>query len=183
MFFYYLKLMIQLLLSPKHGWEDIAYDDPSLRKLMVSGFVPWLVIAAATALVPFVYRDDYNVLMMIIAVMIMFLKYFVTYFIAGFLFQMFIPYLSKGAYNEKNCNTLIMMSIGLLALIGIIKNCVPVDMPVVNFFPLYVLLIMWRGNRFVKVPKINGWRYTALCFMSALLPPYLLQGLFNLILH
>lgn len=182
MFFYYLRLMLQLLLSPNHGWEDIAYDNPPLRRLMVSGFVPWLLLAAVSSLVSFFYSGDYNGLMMVIAVLVMFLKYFVTYFIAGFLFQMFIPFLSKGAYVENNCNTLVMMSISLLALIGIIRNCVPVDMPVVNFFPLYVLLIMWRGNRYVKVPRINGWRFTVLCFLSTLLPPFLLQTLFNLIL-
>lgn len=183
MFLHYLRYMLQLVLSPKHGWEDVAYDNPPLRSLMVSGFVPWLVVASVSALVPFLRTGDAAGLAMVIAAMVMFLKYFVTYFFAGFLFQLFIPALSKGAYNEQNCNVLLVCSIGLLAFISIIKNCVPVDMPVVNFFPLYVLLIMWRGNRYLKVPKANGFKFAALCFASTLLPPMLLQMLFNLLLH
>lgn len=175
--------MLQLALSPKHGWEDIAYDNPPLRPLIVSGFVPWLVVASVSALVPFFRTGDFNGFAMVVATLVMFLKYFVTYFFASFIFQFFMPALTKGVHHEQNSNILLINAIGLLAFISIIKNCVPVDMPVVNFFPLYVLLIMWRGNRYVKVPKTNGFKFAALCFAVTLLPPMLLQMLFNLLLR
>lgn len=183
MFLYYLKLMVQLLMSPTNGWEDAAYDDPAGRRLLAGGFVPWLVLAALTALVPVAYGHSGGVLEMTVSVLGMFLKYFVSYFISLFAFQFFLPFLVREDVEERHISVFLMLGFGLLALVGMIKNCVPVDLPVLNFFPLYVLLIMWRGCRFLCVPQVNGFRFTMLCFFAVLLPPALLKLLFDFIVQ
>lgn len=169
-------------MSPRHGWEDISYDDCNLHKLMIGGLIPWLAIVSLTALLPLYYTDNLAVLPALYAVISTFLMFFVGYYLATAAFSFYMPSLTEGASIENHNNTLILYSIGLLATLEILKNTLPVDLAMLNFFPLYVLYIMWKGDLYLKVTALNQGRYVVLSLLSVIAPPYLMQHLFNLIL-
>lgn len=182
MFALYLKEILQLIMSPEHGWEDISYDSPDLKKLLVKAFVPWLIIVSLSVIISSFYAHSFEWVAMIFSILATFLKYFITYYIAGFAFSVFMPTFTEGAGSEKLCNSLIIYSLGLLALINLIDNCLPVSLPLLGFFPFYVIFIMFRGMRYCKVAKGRGWPFTFLCAASVVAPPWLLNLFFNLII-
>ncbi|MCM1483102.1 MAG: hypothetical protein NC043_02125 [Muribaculaceae bacterium] len=174
--------MLQLILSPTHGWEDISYDSAEPRKLMMQGFIPWLLIAAASSAIQLIYGNGAEVLSVILEATVTFLKYFVTYYIAGFAFAIFMPRFSAGSKSaEKHNHTFIIYSLGLMVLWSTVKHCLPIDMAILNFFPLYVILIMWRGVRYMRVASMAVIPFVGLTIFTIIIPPILIQLLFNLI--
>ena len=57
----YLKYLLQLVLSPSSGWEDIEKSNPSPDGLMRRGFYPLLVLTALSELLAFVYQRHASV--------------------------------------------------------------------------------------------------------------------------
>ena len=59
----YLKCLLQLILSPRNGWEDIEKGDVSPSRLAVDGFLPLIAITAVSVFVRamFVHRYDYHI--------------------------------------------------------------------------------------------------------------------------
>lgn len=182
MFLLYLRDMFQLLLSPTHGWEDISYDSADPRRLMMTGFLPWLLLAVATSFLQLIYDPTAQLLQAMMKAIVTFLEYFVTYFFAGFAFSVFMPKLTGRTGGEKRHHTFIMYSLGLLVLLAIAKHCLPMDLAILNFFPLYVILIMWRGARYAKVTDVAVLPFIGVTVFTIILPPILISLLFNLII-
>lgn len=181
-FWIYLRDMVQLIMSPTNGWEDISYDDFDLKKLVTVGFIPWIIIVSLAAIVRTILSTSPDIFLMVKEILVIFIKYFVTYFVAGFAFSVYMPSFSNGHCRESLNNIFIAFSLGLLAVMDLLKECLPIDLAILNFLPLYILLIMWRGGRFVKYAEGHAFGYMVLCFCSVVLPPYLLQLLLNIIL-
>lgn len=182
MFLLYLRDMFQLILSPTHGWEDISYDSAEPRRLMTTGFLPWLLLAAATSFLQLAYDPTARLLQAIMTAIVTFLQYFLTYFLAGFAFSVFMPKLSARTAGEKRYHTFIMYSLGLLVLLTLVKHCLPMDLAILNFFPLYVILIMWRGARYAKVTDVAVIPFIGLTVFTIIIPPILISLFFKLII-
>lgn len=174
--------MLQLILSPTHGWEDISYDSAEPKSLMTSGFIPWISLAAATTFIPLIYSNNNEILPLLQDCIVTFLMFFITYFFAGFAFSFYMPRISFGSSGDKRHHTFILYSLGLLALLSIVKHCLPINLAILNFYPLYVILIMWRGVKYLKVTQPGVIPFISLCLLSIMLPLIILQLLFNLII-
>lgn len=179
---FYLKSCLQLILSPRHGWEDISYDNPGHKELFVSGFLPFILIVSLSPLIGCIYTGEFEWLYEVGAILKIFLKYFISYFIAGLIFTFYMPVVSQGACKEKQRSVFLMFSLGLLAILDLLHNCLPIDLAVLNFLPLYTLFIMWRGAPYMKVAKGRNASFVFLCFFAVIVAPYLLNLLFSVIM-
>lgn len=182
MFWIFLRDSLQLIISPKNGWEDIAYDDSDVQRLITGGFIPWLVIASLVSLLGLYYTQSFSVLSVLHSLISTFLVFFIGYYISVALFSFYMPSLTHGDSIESHNNTFLLYNVALLATIGIIRDALPIDLAMLNFFPLYVLYIMWRGARYLKVSRLEQGRFILLSLIGVIVPPYLLQVLFSLIL-
>lgn len=181
-FLIFIRDSLQLILAPSNGWEDVAYDDLETRPLLLKAFIPWLVILSLSSLTVRFFNPEQTWLITCHTMIVMFLKYFITYFLAGFAMTIYMPVLTKNADRERLNNIFLIFSLGLLALIDLIANLIPIDLAVLNFFPLYVLYIMWKGARFLKVVPAHSGGFVILSLFAVIVPPYLLKMLFSIIL-
>ena len=76
--FTFLKYLVQLLLSPTHGWEDIEKRNPDPEELMRSGLYPLMGIAAATEFLAFFYQRHVELATVLIRSVADFGSYFVS---------------------------------------------------------------------------------------------------------
>lgn len=181
--FSYLRDMLQLILSPVKGWEDVSADGYDARRLLTKGFIPFVAIVAVTVLIDFVYEPDASAFVIIQQTIICFLKYFATYYLASFVFTLYLPTCIDGELSMKKCHTFILYGLGLVALINLIQNCIPVELAVSFVMPIYALYILWRGLRYMSVSFNGVGTFLLMIIFSIILPPYLIQYLFNMILH
>ena len=180
----FLGLLIQLIISPAKGWEDIAAKGDDPRKICADGFYPLLGITASTVFIRHFYDIDAGLIELVQRAIITFIAYFASYFFASFMFSVFGRSMVEGELNEKKYHTYIIYNLSLLAVISIISNCIPMELSVVQFLPVFVLLVMWMGARYMCIKENSGVKYIFLSTISILLPPYVLEFLFRrLLLH
>ncbi len=178
----YLGYLIQLILSPGRGWDDIALSKLTPKSVASEGFYPLLGVASCSVFVQYFYDTDLTLPVMIESAVIAFVSYFISYFIASFMFAVFGRQLIKGEPDEKRYNLFILFNLSILALISIIGNCLPMTLSLVEFLPVFVLLVMWMGHRYLNVMQGKEAHFTLFCGLAILLPPFLLEYLFKLLL-
>ena len=76
----YLKCLLQLILSPRNGWEDIEKGDVSPSRLAVDGFLPLIAITAVSVFVRAMFLHHVEFLTLFIDMIITFVVYFISYF-------------------------------------------------------------------------------------------------------
>ena len=70
----------------------------------------------------------------------------------------------------------------MLALINIFQNLLPIDIAIVYVLPVYVLYVMWRGLRYMRISFTGVSKFLLLDIFAVIAPPYLLQYLFDFII-
>ncbi len=178
----YLGYLIQLILSPGKGWDDIALSKLTPKTVASDGFYPLLGLASCSVFVEYFYDSDLTLPVLIENAVITFVSYFISYFIASFMFAVFGKRLIKNEPDEKRYNLFILFSLSILVLIAIVKNCLPMSLSLVEFLPVFVLLVMWTGHRYLNVIDGKEASFTVFCGLSILMPPFVLEYLFKLLL-
>ena len=175
----FLTCLIQLITSPAKGWEDIAAVGEEPRKICSDGFYPLLGVTACSVFICRLYDADLGIATLIQGAIITFVKYFVSYFLASFLFAIFLGKVVDGEPNEKKYHTFALYNISLLALIKIISNCLPTELSIVQFLPLFTIVVMWMGRRYLAVREERSFTFIFIASVAILVMPYVLEILFN----
>lgn len=145
----------------------------------------FLSVAGAYCLLVFtrrLYDSDLGLVTMIQGAIITFVEYFVSYFLASFLFSIFLGKVIDGELNEKKYHTFAIYNISLLALITIIENCLPTELSIVQFLPVFTIVVMWMGKRYLAVKEEKSFTFIFLASVAILVMPYLLGFLFNMVI-
>ena len=179
---HFLKHLLQLLISPENGWEDISHQGRDAKRLALEGLYPLLGITAISTFIGLFYDPDLNLTIALQGSIVTFVQYFVTYFIAIFIFSAYLGKYVEGELNEKRNMTFITYSIATLALIKIIENCIPIELSLLQFLPVYVAVIMWKGSRYMAIKRNKAGQYIILTITSIIIPVYLIKYIFDFII-
>lgn len=175
--------MLQLVLSPRRGWEDVAIDNIHYAKLLTGGYVPLIFLTSLTCLPELWYNVGMTPAIVIERMIACFVKYLVAYYFATLCFSLYIPSFTGGEMSINKNNTFIMYSLGILAVMNMVTNLLPMVPDMLYLLPVYVYFVMWRGLNYMEV-KFNGvLKFMILNLLCVLLPTFLLQYLFNLIIQ
>lgn len=181
-FWYYLRDMTQLILSPVNGWEDAEADDFDSHQLLTRGLLPFLALTAATVFVGLFYYHEAPISSFIAQSIICFIKYLATYYFAIFFFTLYLPVCIDGELSVNKLNTFVNYGVGMLAFINILTNCLPVDLAFLYILPAYVAFVLWRGLYYLNISFDGVSKFIVLILLAIIAPPYLLQYLFNFII-
>ena len=181
MFLLFLKDMLQLLLSPAKGGEDISYDGADERNLVKSGLCPYLIIVALSVPVQMLYYADLQLFTELQQSIVTFIKFFVSYCIGVFMLLMSLPGHTTAEITEKRVHTFSAYITGLMATLDLLQNCIPLEIAWLWLLPLYVAFIIWRSVSYMTVEAKYDVRFVVIASLSLILPPYVIQLLFNFV--
>lgn len=181
-FLLYIRDMLQLMLAPKKGWEDVSADAFPPAVLFRSGFLPLVFLAAASQMLQWAYHPDVAWWIWVERSVVVAFRLLAAYYIASFAFTLYLPSCVDGGFNDTKCNTFIVYGVGMIALINFITNCMPMDFSVLYLLPAYALFVLWRGLHYLSISFNSVGTFILLVILSIILPSYLIQALFNLIL-
>ena len=156
-----LRYIIQLILSPQNGWDDIADTNPDPDTLLRKGVYPLLGIAAVTEFLGLIYHQA-TIAQVLIGAVNVFGSYCVGIFIASLLFDLYLNQITGVEVDKQRSTTLILCGIGMMILFQIIENCLPWSLLIVKFLPLYAILVLSKGCEYLGIPKRKELRFTAL---------------------
>lgn len=158
----FLKYLIQLILSPLNGWDDLAEHNPDPEELLRRGLFPMMGVAAATEFLAFAYSSGVKIAAVLIAAVGDFGAYFVSVYIARLLFETYFERLCGTQLDRHRANLLIVSGIGLMVLFRIIANCLPWQLIILQLLPVYVVLVLSRATTFMSIPKRSEMRFLGL---------------------
>lgn len=178
----YLKHLFQLILSPGNGWEDIASANENPRIIAQSGYYPLIIIAALSVYIQGIYHLQLEFIVLFMRMLMTFLVYFISYFFGAFILSVFVEPTLEGKYDERKCHTFTLYTLGLVALIKIINNCLPSTSMMLFFLPFYVALIQWKATKYMGISESKTGIFMIIAILGVLVPPYFFYFLFSLIL-
>lgn len=178
----YIKSLFQLILSPGRGWEDIARAKYDPRRLATSCLYKLIAVAAVSVFCQWLWEPDMTFIRLLMLAIITFVMFFAGYFIGIFGLSIIMPHFSAGSVVDNKIHIFVNYSIGLLVLIQLFNNLMPINVPLIYFLPLYVAVVQWKGSAYMQVPESYAGRFVLLAAPLVILPPYLIKGFFNFIL-
>lgn len=175
----YLKYLLQLILSPGHGWEDLERRNPDPEELLRSGLYPLLGIAAATEFLAFFWERHIELSLVLVRAMIDFGSYFIAIFIAQVILDLYLPRVMHSglAPDARRVSTMIVCGIGLMVIAQIINNCLPWRLILLKFMPIYVGLVLYKGARYMSVGKAGQFQFLCLAGTAIVIVPLALYYL------
>ena len=177
----YLRHLFQLILSPGNGWEDIARANDTPRAIASSGFYPLIAIASVSVFVQGIYHTHLPFLLLFMRMIVTFLCYFISYFFGTFILSVLLERTLTGRYDQRRADTFVLYTLGLLSLISLILNCLPVTSMMLFFLPLYVALIQWKGAAYMDIRPEKTGLFMILAILGILTPPFVFYFIFSLI--
>lgn len=180
----FLTNILQLIVNPAKGWEDISHDHDDHVMLSRVGFYPLLGIGTLSCFMNML-KIGQNVAFMqaFESAIIMLTVYFATLFIAGAAFGYYMPKISYKEPSTLRNTTFIVYTLSIMLLIEIIINIIPINFPVLYFLPIYLGVIMYKGTAYAGINPDKEGHFMFLSVFSIIAPPYLLGLLFKTILQ
>lgn len=174
----FFRNMLQLLLSPSRGWEDVAASRPDPSSLLRRGVVPVFLIASASIFAQVLFHLHLDFVDLFVGAFVIFVSYFVTACLA---YRAFFKRLQKWNPKSDNdrCHIVVNYALGLMALTTAICNFMPITLGLGYLLPLAITLVVWKSNYYLSVPAEKEYDFLVLVFVVITLPPILIQAFFS----
>ncbi|MCM1028528.1 MAG: hypothetical protein NC484_02820 [Alloprevotella sp.] len=174
---HYLKLLFQIFLSPRSGWEDVSADKSGPDLLMRRGLLPLAALTSLTRFLTLVYHRGEEFMSVMPGALIEFVAYLAGYFIAILALTAYMPRVTRhgAAATDRDIRLYALCMTGLMALVGLVRNCLPSDFAIVNFLYLYLAVVAWRGREFLHVDLDKEVTFVILAVVSSIIPPLLIM--------
>ena len=175
----YLKLMLQLVLAPSKGWDDVAAAAPDPQRELVFGLVPVCALAGISVAASVYWMHDVAFSSLIIRGVVCFAVYILTYFIAQALLTALLPRITEdGLVDRERVAVFAQLCVGLMAVFGMVENLLPSEVaPIVQFLPLLVVVVMYRARDFLDVDRTKTGLMLAFGIVAVILPVYVIAGI------
>lgn len=155
----FLKYLIQLILSPSNGWDDLAKHDPDPEVMLREGLFPLMALSAATEFLDIPYGTDAGLLQVISSAVTDLGAYFLTVFLARLIFDISLDKLCNRPPEQRRVHTFINATVGLMVLFRIVDNCLPWNLMLLKFLPLYVVLVISKATRYVGIRRRDDMEF------------------------
>lgn len=184
MFLQYLKLILQLIISPAKGWEDISHDGYSPEQLCRNGFYPLIAVVAVTTLLRFLYEDSDTVTFVASLQMaiVNVTAFFASLFLGQHLMNLYLERFTDKEPTQQKTDTVVIFILSIMMLFTIISNLVPIKLEILKFLSLYSIFVLWKGLRYLDVSENKDGYYVFLGVFSIIVPPFLLKFLFTILM-
>lgn len=176
----YLKLMLQLILAPTQGWDDVAAAAPDPRRELLFGLVPLCLLAGLSVVASVYWQHNVSVSSLIVSGVVCFAVYMLTYFIAQALLTSLLPRITDdGLVDRGRVMLFAQFCVGQMAVFGMIENLLPAEVaPIVQFLPLFVVVVMYRARAFLGVDKTKSGLMLSFGIVAVILPVYVIGSIF-----
>lgn len=190
----FLRNIIQLIFSPQKGWEDLDEDDYrrdgrkgdiDVRRLYLRNFLPLIIFCALTAFIRIPYEETVDFLKALQEVIIQFVSLFLAYHVAIYVFSCLTQrFLTHGTEkpDQRRLAILVLYSISVIAMIFLLGNVIKVKLALIQFLPLYVIFIIWKGAHFVGISNEDIGPFMLMACGSMLGTVYGLSFIYNILI-
>lgn len=170
----YLKLLLQLILAPSKGWEDVEAANPSSHRALVAGLLPLVFIAALSVGVAAIWEIHPRVSTVVIRAVVTFAVYMLTYFIAIAVLNAVLPRLTfDGTIDHERIRLFASFDVAMMAIIGILENLLPMNVALLQFMPIYLIIVFHGAMRYLNIDAARVFAFIGISIVAIIVPVYL----------
>lgn len=175
---HFLKLMLQLILAPTRGWDDIAVSADSPQYTLRHGLLPLAAVASVTVFIGAFYQVHPSFSRLFIQAVVTFVKYAVTYYAGVTVLTIALPWLSiDGLVDRARVELFCAYCVGMMAVVGAVEHFLPMELSLLQFLPLVIIAVMCYGRTYLDVDERNIFKFAGVATLSIILPVYFIDWL------
>lgn len=181
-FGYYILGLMQLVLCSPRGWEDLTLRNES-GKSMISCYTILCVMTALTCVTGLIYPTaDVTVFGVVVSSLKLFASFFAAYWFAMFLLSCVIDIFAAEPISDDQLSVFVSYSLGLSLCVRAACNLIPADLDVIYYLPIFVVITMWRGCKFLGIPGNLQFKFAIMVCLVITVFPFLLEWIIGKIL-
>jgi len=179
----YIRQLIQLVLSPARGWEDISAAAQTPAEVQRRGYCPWLAVTALSELVPLLYRPGLTLWAALEAAIAVAGAMFVSVYLARVILDITLRGHVDGEVSPSRTGVFVLYTVGLVCLYRVVANLLPAALTLVHFLPLLSVPAIFKAARYVGVRSDSEMAFVGLSAIAVIVLPMCMAGLLLLITH
>ncbi|MBO5268698.1 MAG: hypothetical protein J6B13_08075 [Muribaculaceae bacterium] len=173
----FFKHLIQLLLSPSRGWEDISEAGRSVDDIRRTGYYPLIGITALSEFLRLLYGNSPSVVDLLLSAIAVAGTMFASMYLGRLLLDMTLPKCTDGHFNPTKVDCFTTYLLGIDCLFLIFANAMPAHMTFVNFLPLLSLIIIFKATQYLDIREDSRLNFTILAIIAVIVIPIALGSL------
>lgn len=168
----FLKNILQIILSPINGWRDIASAESPIEVITSRGLYPLMAIMLLSVFIRPIYSlFQFDLVVLLQTALIQFVAIFAALFAGKTLMANLLPkYNITGAEDSYACDTVAVYTIGIITIIQIFENMLPVELTIMQFLPILVIIPLWKSAEYLEVEKEHESMFMSAAAASLILP-------------
>ena len=161
--------------------EEESWGEHHALHLFRTCFLPVIGVCSCSAFVKMFYEGGPDFLGALQMAIITFVSLFLSTQFARYVFQTYMPRFMEpeSVARKGRWMSMIMYCVTFLGLITLVSNVVKVRIALIEFLPLYVVFILWKGWRYAGVEERNIGLFMIMATASILGSAYLVSFLLN----
>ncbi len=173
-----IKNVLLVIVSPSAGWDDIDRSGYPTAKVLSGLLYPLLALLSVSCFAEFFYDSLATLPATLIKAIVAFISYFFSYYAIVLILSAIFRNLDSGkATYARFCNY-IAYNLIFLVIVEILVNLLQ-QLPPLDYFRLYVLLIAYKGLGFINISKEQTPQFLIACGALLLLLPMGLTWILN----
>ena len=183
-FLIYLRNLAQLILSPSNAWRDIQRDESSFDEVVSRGLYPLMAVMLLSVFIRPIYGfEDFDLVHLLQIALVEFVALFVALYAGKNIMEHFLPiYNCTGQNDPVAVGNVAVYGTGLLTLIQLAENLIPIELTVLQLLPALAAICIWKSDKYLDVDPRGEIKFMLIANCSLILPVLLINLLLSLII-
>lgn len=178
----FIQRIIQLILSPARGWEDISAAVQRPEDIERNGFFPWIGIVAASEFLPLFYNPELSFFTALLSAIAVGGAMFASLFLSKLFLDITIYRNVDANINAVKLHTFAIYLLAINGLFIIFDNAMPASMTFLHFLPLISILVIVKSATYLGIRSDNMMTFLGISIIALIIIPVLLTALLRIII-
>ena len=178
----FIKQLLQLVLSPKRGWEDISAAATAPEVVQRRGFYPWLAVVAVSEFFRLFYVHGLGFLTVVENAIAIVGALFVSLYVGRMVLEMVLPSNIDGRINLDKVFLFVIYMVAIVGLYRFVANVLPTDLTLLHFLPILSVAMIFRSVNFMGIDQDSTVRFVIISSAVVVIIPLVISELLRLII-
>ncbi len=175
----FVKQLIQLVLAPSRGWEDVSEARVQVDELRRKGYYPFIAVTGLSEFMRMIYDHELGFWSVLLSAIAIVGVMFVSLYLARLFLDMTLSKFMSGSLNVVKVDVFVTYMMGINCLFCIFMNLMPASMTFLVFLPLISLIIIFKSAAYMSVKADSQLNFLGLASVALIVLPIALTALLS----
>lgn len=181
----YLRNILQLILSPTNAWKDIQRGEAPFEVAVQRGLYPLMSVMLLTVFIRPIYGiERFDLVQVLQSAVIQFIALFVALYVGRSVMEHYLPqYNCTGENDPLAVGNVAVYGTGLMTVIQIIENLIPVELTVIQLLPAFAAVCLWKSNDYLDISPKGEAPFMLISILALIAPVIIINIVLSLIIN